>query len=101
MTSNRPYLVVFGIMVFAAGFSAGSFWQTDTLVAQSNGKVFELRTYTTAEGKLPNLQARFRDHTMRIFERHGIENVGYWVPQDTPNTLTYIIADTFDHAVVR
>ena len=92
MTSSRPYLVVFGIMVFAAGFSAGSFWQTDTVVAQSNGKVFELRTYTTAEGKLPNLQARFRDHTMQIFERHGIENVGYWVPQDTPNTLTYIIS---------
>ena len=62
--------------------------------AQSD-RVFELRTYTAPEGKLDNLHARFRDHTMRIFERHGITNVGYWAPQDEPlseNTLIYIIA---------
>ncbi len=63
--------------------------------AESADRVFELRTYTAPEGKLPNLQARFRDHTMRIFENHGITNVGYWTPQDEPNasnTLVYIIA---------
>ncbi len=93
MTSSRRYLVVFGVAIFVAGFSAGNIWQPDTAVqAQGSGKVFELRTYTTAEGKLPNLQARFRDHTMRIFDRHNMENVGYWVPQDTPNTLVYIIS---------
>jgi len=57
--------------------------------------VFELRTYTTPEGKLPNLLARFRDHTLEIFERHGMTNVGYWVPQDAPassNTLIYVLA---------
>jgi hypothetical protein len=93
MTASRRYLVVFGIAVFVAGFTAGNLWQADTSVqAQSSGKVFELRTYTTPEGKLPNLVARFRDHTRRIFEKHGISNVGYWVPQDSPNTLVYIIA---------
>ena len=96
MTTSKRYLVVFGVVVFVAGFTAGIVWQPDTTVqAQSHGKVFELRTYTTPEGKLPNLQARFRDHTSRIFEKHGITNVGYWVPQDTPeseNTLIYIIA---------
>jgi hypothetical protein len=93
MTASRRYLVVFGIAVLVAGFTAGNLWQSETSVqAQSSGKVFEFRTYTTPEGKLPNLVARFRDHTRRIFEKHGISNVGYWVPQDTPNTLMYIIA---------
>lgn len=63
--------------------------------AQEHGRVFELRTYTCYEGKLPDLLARFRDHTMRIFEKHGMTNIAYWVPQDAPasqNTLIYIIA---------
>lgn len=60
--------------------------------AQTDGLVYELRTYTTNEGMLPALNARFRDHTMRIFEKHGMQNIGYWVPTDKPNTLVYIIA---------
>lgn len=58
-------------------------------------RVFEMRTYYTFEGKLPNLMARFRDHTTKLFEKHGMTNVGYWVPQDEPkskNTLVYILA---------
>ena len=65
------------------------------LHAQSSNRVFELRTYTAPEGKLPDLNARFRNHTMRIFQKHGMTNVGYWVPQDAPakdNTLIYIIS---------
>jgi hypothetical protein len=89
--TTRRYVALVGVAIFVAGFTAGTLWQTDGVAAQGN-KVFELRTYTTADAKLPNLNARFRDHTMRIFERHDIENVGYWVPQDTPNTLVYIIA---------
>ena len=60
----------------------------------SFGDVFELRTYTTNEGKLDNLNARFRDHTVRLFKKHGIESVGYWVPTDgekSKNTLIYVI----------
>jgi hypothetical protein len=56
--------------------------------------VFELRVYTTNEGKLGNLDARFRDHTIRIFDRHGMQSVGYWHPMDEPqssNTLVYIL----------
>lgn len=62
--------------------------------AQNSGRVYELRTYTCNEGKLPDLLKRFRDHTMTIFERHHMHNVGYWIPQDEPrhsNTLIYII----------
>ena len=63
--------------------------------AQEHGRVFELRTYTCYEGKLPDLLARFRNHTMQIFEKHGMTNIAYWVPQDSPasqNTLIYILA---------
>ncbi len=56
--------------------------------------VFELRVYHTFEGKLDSLLARFRDHTMTIFKRHGIESVAYWTPTDAPlqgKTLFYIL----------
>jgi NIPSNAP len=56
--------------------------------------VYELRIYHAMEGKLPELEARFRDHTMTIFERHGMKNIGYWTPTDDPlkgKTLIYII----------
>src|SRR4029078_2692652 len=46
-----------------------------------DGPVYELRVYYAAEGKLDALHARFRDHTMKIFENHGIKNVGYFVPE--------------------
>lgn len=62
--------------------------------ASSDPRVFEMRTYTTHPGKLTDLERRFRDHTMRLFERHGMTNVGYWIPQDSTgeNTLVYIMA---------
>lgn len=54
---------------------------------------FELRTYTANEGKLDALHSRFRDHTMAIFENHGMTNVGYWVPQENDrNELIYLLA---------
>ena len=54
-----------------------------------------MRTYTTEDGKLPNLLALFRDHATRLFEKHGMTHVGYWVPQDSPeseNTLIYVVS---------
>jgi hypothetical protein len=60
--------------------------------AVGSNRVFELRTYMTHEGRLDNLNKRFRDHTMSLFEKHGIENFGYWIPNEKPNTLIYIIA---------
>jgi hypothetical protein len=59
--------------------------------------LFELRTYHCAPGKLDALLTRFRDHTMRIFERHGMRNVGYFLPAEEPaksNTLVYILSHT-------
>jgi hypothetical protein len=83
------------ITVFAFGFALGQVFDGGTAANAQGSKVFELRTYTAPEGKLPNLLARFSDHTLRIFEKHGMVNVGYWVPQDTPasaNTLIYILS---------
>ncbi len=50
--------------------------------ATDSGKVYELRTYTAAPGKLDDLMARFRNHTVKLFEKHGMTNVGYWVLAD-------------------
>ena len=56
--------------------------------------VYELRIYHTYEGKLDDLLRRFRDHTMKLFEKHGMKNVAYWTPLDEPlkgKTLIYIL----------
>ena len=63
--------------------------------AQTDTRVFEIRTYTTHPGKLDALNARFRNHTVGLFKKHGMTNVGYWTPQDAPlseNTLIYVLS---------
>jgi hypothetical protein len=58
-------------------------------------RVFEMRTYHAAEGKLEALHARFRDHTTALFVKHGMTSIGYWTPADgdtAKNTLVYILA---------
>ena len=62
--------------------------------AEDAGTVFELRVYHTVEGRLPALMARFRDHTVALFTRHGMTSVAYWTPTDDPlkgRTLFYIL----------
>lgn len=76
-----------GLGAFSAGYSLGQ--------DQQKPRLYELRTYTAAPGKLPELHARFRDHTMKLFEKHGMKNEMYWVPTDEKlkdNTLVYIIS---------
>jgi hypothetical protein len=61
----------------------------------SDTRIFELRTYTAHDGKLADLHKRFREHTNRLFTKHGMELVGFWTPADGPeaeNTLVYILA---------
>jgi hypothetical protein len=54
-----------------------------------------MRTYYAAPGKLEELNKRFRDHTCALFEKHGMINLGYWIPTDAnkgaTNTLVYIL----------
>lgn len=65
-------------------------------VAAQPERVFELRTYSASKGNLGRLQARFRDHTLKLFEKHGMANVGYWTPASgepgADDTLIYLLA---------
>ncbi|MEZ6063103.1 MAG: NIPSNAP family protein [Planctomycetaceae bacterium] len=64
-----------------------------TSVSAEDTRLFELRTYHANPGKLDALQARFRDHTVKLFEKHGMTNIGYWVPKDNKdNLLIYVLA---------
>ncbi len=70
----------------------------------SSGKLYELRTYTTLPGRLPALHARFKNHTLKLFEKHGIVNVMYWTPTDPKlkeNTLIYVVAHDNAEAAKR
>lgn len=61
-----------------------------------DGKCYEIRTYIAAPGKLEELHKRFRDHTIKLFKKHGMEVVGFWGPTDkekgSENTLVYVMA---------
>ena len=73
------------------GLGAGIFFTTSA----QNQKVFELRTYQATPGNLDNLHARFRDHTIRIFRKHGMEIVGFWSPtseEERDDILVYLLA---------
>ena len=100
----RPKLVL-SMLVFACGFWLGNVFQPWSAVhAQPNTRVFEIRTYTAAEGKLDALHARFRDHTLALFKKHGMTSVGYFKPQDAPlkqNTLVYILAHPSREAAAK
>jgi hypothetical protein len=69
-----------------------------TIVAQEGAapeRLFELRTYVAAEGKIEDLHSRFRDHTTRLFEKHGMTVIGYWMPtqgEGADKTLVYLLA---------
>ena len=71
-------------------------------VQAKGGRVFELRTYTTPEGKLPNLNARFRNHTLELFKKHGMDNLIYWTKTEgqegADTTLIYLLAHTSTEA---
>jgi hypothetical protein len=78
------------------GFAAETNALTVSPSITKDSRCFEMRTYYAAPGKLEALNARFRDHTCALFKKHGMENIGYWIPTDkakgAENTLVYIIA---------
>lgn len=86
MLKQRSLLTCTALVILAAGFVS------TVSAGEKNSPVYEIRTYTTNDGKLPALHNRFKDHTIALFKKQGIENVIYWVPEDKENTLVYIIA---------
>jgi len=83
-------------MLLAAGLVSSAGLQSARAEgAEVPGKVFEIRTYHTFPGRLEALHKRFREHTIKLFEKHGMTSVAYWVPQDSPakeSTLIYVIS---------
>ena len=64
-----------------------------TQAGEKAERVYEMRTYYAPEGRLDDLHARFRNHTVKLFEKHGMTNIGYWTPIDNKeNKLVYILA---------
>ncbi len=96
MPSIRRWSVVVGAVL--VGLIVG--WTSASLRADADkpaALVYELRTYTTEEGRLPALHARFKDHTIKLFEKHGMKNVLYFTPVDSDgksvdNKLVYLLA---------
>ncbi len=89
----RKYGLVVGVaaLAFLAGISVTA---ATTVAAQSN-QIYELRIYTTAEGRLPALLERFGGGELELFHKQGMTSVGYWVPDDAPgsdNTMIYMLA---------
>ena len=88
-------LVAVGLIGFAAGVSVGQ---------EKKAGVYELRTYTVLPGRLPALHRRFAEHTMKLFEKHGMKNEVYWTPTDDArkdNTLIYFLSHDSQEAADR
>ena len=92
MSVRTSWRTIAAAALLLAGYVAGRA-AAPVAEAQTATRVFEMRTYTAPDAeKFAMLQARFRDHTTKLFTKHGMTNVGYWTPVDTPNTLVYILA---------
>jgi NIPSNAP len=94
MLTHRALVAAGSTVIFLGGMAAGSQLQSGIAHAQAGKHVYELRTYTAPDGKLGELHSRFRDHTIQIFNKHGMKSVIYLAPQDAPdsgNTLIYVL----------
>ena len=98
--SRMPMRLIVTAALVAGAFACGTWFGRDagspaTFAAEPVApQLFELRIYTAAPGKMDALHARFRDHTLRLFEKHGIRNVGYWtgVDEGQREKLYYVVA---------
>lgn len=89
---NRQRIITLSAAIIAIVSLSAAVQKPAVSDEKHDAMVYELRTYTTHEGRLPALHKRFRDHTMKIFENHGMKNIIYWTPADKKDTLVYVIA---------
>lgn len=91
----RLALGLSGLVACSAAFGL-AFASSAAASKPADNRVFELRTYVTHPGRLDALNKRFREHTTELFKKHGMENIGYWTPQEEKDgkadTLVYILA---------
>ena len=81
-------LCIVGMAAFIAGYSIGQ-------ENKGRSRIYELRIYTTLPGRLPALNKRFAEHTLKLFEKHGMKNEMYWTPTDDKlkdHVLIYVIS---------
>ena len=102
----KTFVSVLGVVAaFAAGFTARGILPGEVVTyAQSASRVYELRTYTAAEGKLDALHGRFKDHILGFFKKHGMTNVVYFKPMDAPlsqTTLIYLLSHESRESAAR
>ncbi len=91
---RRPFCIALVVGVLVASLIVMSV-PASTADNPPTDKVYELRIYKANPGKLDALNARFRDHTCRLFKKHGIEVIGFWTPtegEEAQDTLYYIVA---------
>lgn len=99
--SNKPLSLLAAVALLAVVFACGAMFgqqaASPAIAATSPAApdaLYELRIYTAAAGKLDALHARFRDHTLRMFEKHGIKSVAYWtgVEEGHRDKLYYVVS---------
>jgi hypothetical protein len=90
----KKILISLFTLALAATLNSSAQEKSESPSIAKDSRCFELRTYYAAPGKLEELNARFRDHTNKLFVKHGMELIGYWVPMDKAqgDKLIYIIA---------
>ena len=104
MLMTKTSIALIACAAFAAGIAAHVLFTPVATVHAAGNRVFEIRTYTTPPGKLEALKSRFRDHTIKVFNKYDMKSVGYWVPQDAPlkdNTLIYILSHESREAAAK
>jgi hypothetical protein len=91
---RRLYLIA--LASFALGSLITARVEHLNQVRADSNRVFELRIYHAVPGKVPALEARFRDTASKLLAKHDLKAVGYWVPEDAPassdNTFIYLLA---------
>src|SRR5882724_12623219 len=100
----KKILISLFALALAATLSSTAQEKSDSPSVAKDSRCFELRTYYAAPGKLEELNARFRDHTNKLFVKHGMELIGYWTPADgekAKNTLIYILAHASRDAAAK
>ena len=95
MWMSKWIFVAAVVVSCATGFALRTLLTPETVHAAAADRVFELRTYTAAPGKMENLKARFRDHALRLFAKHGLTVIGgIYIPVEAPaseNTIIYVL----------
>ena len=95
MSKHSWAILVVGLLLGAGVTQLRAAEPAANAPAAAQARVFEIRTYHCFPGRLEALNKRFREHTMKVFEKHGMTNVAYWTFQDSPakeNTLIYVIS---------